>query len=170
MDSITLQRIQTAHPKLRAELTKIYEEICTVVSTKVLCRFAFVFRSIAEQDELYAQGRTKLFDATGKRLGIVTKAKGGQSYHNYGLAVDIVLLIDMDGNGSYETASWDTKKDSEGDGKSDWMECVAVFKKYGWEWGGDWSKFKDTPHFQKTLGYSITQLQKLPLTNNYPQL
>lgn len=30
------------------------------------------------------------------------------------------------------------KKDFDGDGKADWMEVVAVFKKYGWEWGGDW--------------------------------
>ena len=80
------------------------------------------------------------------------------------------MLIDTDKNGSYETASWDTKKDSDLDRKADWMECVAIFKKYGWEWGGDWTKFKDLPHFQKTLGYSITQLQKLPIINNYPQL
>src|SRR4051812_45095106 len=42
-------------------------------------------RTWKEQDALYEQGRTK----PGK---IVTKAKGGQSYHNFGLAVDIVLL------------------------------------------------------------------------------
>ncbi|MED0738884.1 M15 family metallopeptidase, partial [Aneurinibacillus thermoaerophilus] len=42
------------------------------------------YRSIAEQNELYAQGRTK----PGK---IVTNAKGGTSYHNYGLALDFAL-------------------------------------------------------------------------------
>ena len=31
---------------------------------------------------------------------------------------------------------------------------------YGWEWGGDW-KFTDLPHFQKTLGKSIKQLQTI---------
>jgi peptidoglycan L-alanyl-D-glutamate endopeptidase CwlK len=170
MDSITLQRIQTAHPKLRAELTKIYEEICAVLTSRVICRFHFVFRSIAEQDALYAQGRTKLFDSKGKRLGIVTNAKGGSSFHNYGLAVDIVLLIDNDGNGSYESASWDTKKDSDKDGISDWLECVAIFKKYGWEWGGDWKRFNDAPHFQKTFGYTTAQLRKLPQVNGYPQI
>jgi DNA polymerase III delta prime subunit len=35
---------------------------------------------------------------------------------------------------------------------------VKIFKSYGWEWGGDW-KFTDMPHFQKTYGLSIKQLQ-----------
>jgi hypothetical protein len=39
-------------------------------------------RSFAEQDALYAQGRTK----PGK---IVTKARGGFSNHNFGVAFDI---------------------------------------------------------------------------------
>jgi peptidoglycan L-alanyl-D-glutamate endopeptidase CwlK len=37
------------------------------------------------------------------------------------------------------------------------MEVVAIFKRYGWEWGGDW-KFVDMPHFQKTFGKSVKQL------------
>jgi peptidoglycan L-alanyl-D-glutamate endopeptidase CwlK len=170
MDSLTLQKIETAHPKLRDELKQIYGEICSVLTGRVKCRFPFVFRTIKEQDELYAQGRTKLFDTNGKRLGVVTQVKGGGSFHNYGLAVDIVMLIDTDGNGTFETASWDTKKDSDKDGMSDWMECVTIFKKYGWEWGGDWKKFKDAPHFQKTFGYTTSQLRKLPSINGYPQI
>jgi peptidoglycan L-alanyl-D-glutamate endopeptidase CwlK len=105
---------------------------------------------------LFAQGRTKAG-------AIVTKAKGGQSYHNYGLAIDIVLLVDKDKNGTFETASWDLKTDFDGDGKSDWQEIVAIFKRYGYEWGGDW-KFNDAPHFQKTLGKSIAELQTLHKT------
>lgn len=70
---------------------------------------------------------------------------------------DIVLIVDKDGNGSYESASWDVKSDFDGDGKSDWQEVVQIFKRYGWEWGGDW-KFYDAPHFQKTFGYSINDL------------
>jgi peptidoglycan L-alanyl-D-glutamate endopeptidase CwlK len=48
------------------------------------------------------------------------------------------------------------------------MEVVAVFKRYGWEWGGDW-RFVDQPHFQKTLGYSIVQLRKLHSENKVDQ-
>jgi peptidoglycan L-alanyl-D-glutamate endopeptidase CwlK len=131
----------------------MYDEIVADLTGTAACRFAYTLRTFAEQDGLFAQGRTK-------PGAIVTKAKGGQSYHNYGLAIDIVLLVDKDKNGTFETASWDLKTDFDGDGKSDWQEVVAIFKRYGYEWGGDW-KFLDAPHFQKTLGKSIAELQVL---------
>jgi peptidoglycan L-alanyl-D-glutamate endopeptidase CwlK len=159
-DKTTISRIALLHPKLRDEATKIYNEITTALTGRAMCRFSFTLRTIAEQNALFAQGRTRLFDSKGNRLGIVTKAKGGQSYHNYGLAIDIVLLVDRDNNKSFESASWDVKTDFDRDGRSDWMECVAIFKKYGWEWGGDW-KFVDAPHFQKTFGHKISALQAL---------
>jgi peptidoglycan L-alanyl-D-glutamate endopeptidase CwlK len=148
MDKPTLDRIQLLHPKLREEAMQIYLEICDALKGKAMCRFAYTLRTFAEQDAL--------FNAKPQ----VTKAKGGQSYHNYGLAIDIVLILDKDGDGKFETASWDVKSDFDGDGKSDWMEVVAIFKRHGWEAGIDW-KFYDAPHFQKTLGYSIVQLQAL---------
>jgi peptidoglycan L-alanyl-D-glutamate endopeptidase CwlK len=151
MDSVTLNRIEQLYPSLRDEAGMIYQEICEALKGRAICRFAFTLRSFKLQDELYAQGRTK----PGK---IVTNAKGGQSYHNYGLAIDIVLLIDKNGDGTFETASWQTNVDFDGDGVNDWMEVVKIFKSYGWEWGGDW-KFMDMPHFQKTFGKSIKQLQ-----------
>ena len=151
-DNITLQRIQLLHPKLRSEVEHIYRaQIVPALTGKAMCRFAFTLRTFAEQDELYAQGRTKLFDSKGNRLGIVTKAKGGQSLHNYGLALDIVLLKDTNNDGRFDTPSWEETVDFDKDGKSDWMEIVQIFKNNGWEWGGDW-KFKDSPHFQKTYG------------------
>ena len=152
-DQKTLERIQLLHPKLREEALIMYDEIVAALTGTAACRFAYTLRTFAEQDALFAQGRTK-------PGAIVTKAKGGQSYHNYGLAIDIVLLVDKDKNGTFETASWDLKTDFDGDGKSDWQEVVAIFKRYGYEWGGDW-KFVDAPHFQKTLGKSIAELQTL---------
>lgn len=151
IDNITLQRIELLHPKIREEVKGFYLNEIVPALPNATCRFAYTFRTFAEQDALYAQGRTRLFDAQGKRLGIVTKAKGGQSIHNYRLAVDIVLLVDNDKNGSREAASWDTVKDYDKDGRADWMEVVNIFKKHGYTWGGDW-KFKDAPHFEKT-GY-----------------
>jgi peptidoglycan L-alanyl-D-glutamate endopeptidase CwlK len=153
MDKITLQRIELLHPKVKAEALEIYKEICTALSKNVQCRFTHTLRTNAEQDALYAQGRTK-------RGKVITWAKGGESYHNYGLAIDICLLIDLNNDGIKE-ASWDNIKDFDGDHQSDWKEIVNIFIKYGWEWGGNWNKPKtDTPHFQKTFGKSIIDLKK----------
>jgi peptidoglycan L-alanyl-D-glutamate endopeptidase CwlK len=93
------------------------------------------FRSFEEQDKLYAKGRT----TEGK---IVTYAKGGESYHNYGLAIDFALQLE---NGD---VIWDMEYDGNNNGTSDWMEVVDIAKNLGFEWGGDWSQFKDYPHLQ----------------------
>lgn len=152
-DQKTLERIQLLHPKLRDEAWLLYDEIVASLTGSAICRFAYTLRTFAEQDALFAQGRSK----PGK---VVTNAKGGQSYHNYGLAIDIVLILDKDKNGTFQTASWDLKTDFDGDKKADWMEVVQVFKRYGFEWGGDW-KFVDAPHFQKSFGKSIYELRAL---------
>lgn len=152
-DQKTLERIQLLHPKLRDEAVELYDEIVASLTGSAICRFAYTLRTFAEQDALFAQGRSK----PGK---VVTNAKGGQSYHNYGLAIDIVLILDKDKNGTFETASWDLKTDFDGDSKADWMEVVQIFKRFGFEWGGDW-KFVDAPHFQKSFGKSIYELKAL---------
>ncbi len=103
-------------------------------------------RSKEEQNALYEKGRSKSGD-------IVTHVKGGESYHNYGLAIDFALQLD---NGE---AIWDMEYDGNGNGKSDWMEVVAIAKDIGFEWGGDWSSFKDYPHLQMDFGYSIRELK-----------
>lgn len=152
-DAVTLERIKLLHPKLRDEVDQIYTEICEALSGKAMCRFSHTLRTFKEQDDLFAKGRT----APGP---VVTKAKAGLSMHNYGLAIDIVLIVDKDGDGKFESASWDVKSDFDGDRKSDWQEVVTIFKQHGWTWGGDW-KFYDAPHFEKPMGYSVRQLLDL---------
>lgn len=155
MDKITLDRIGYLHPKIRAKVLEAYKYAnAQILGKGVRLRFAYTLRTNQEQDALYAQGRTKLFDDTGKRLGIVTNAKGGQSIHNYGLAFDIVLLLDKNNDGIFETASWDTKADNDKNGVSDWMAVVKYFKSLGFAWGGDWSNPYDPPHFQMDFGYN----------------
>lgn len=148
MDKVTEQRIALLHPKVRKEVAEIINECNASLTGKAQVRVAQGLRTIAEQAALYAQGRT----TAGKK---VTNAKAGQSIHNYGLAVDIVLII----NGTQ--ASWDTAKDWDNDKVADWYECVKIFAKYGWDWGGNWKTFKDLPHFEKK-GYKWQTLQKLP--------
>jgi len=148
IDRPTKEKIKLAHPKLRDELEELVEKINRDVLTgRAKVRITHTLRTFEEQDELYAQGRTK----PGKK---VTNAKGGDSFHNYGVAADIVLII----NGI--TASWDTKKDFDKDQQSDWMEVVKVFKDAGWAWGGDWRSFRDMPHFEKTFGNTISTLKR----------
>ena len=153
MDKITIERIKLLAPEVREEAMHIYEEICEALKGRAICRFSHTLRTNAEQEALYAIGRTK----PGKK---VTNARAGQSFHNYGRAIDIVLLMDRDKNGTFESASWETNVDFDGDGRADWQEVVDIFKRYGWEWGGDWA-FKDMPHFQKTGGSTIMRMQKL---------
>ncbi|EAC4628507.1 N-acetylmuramoyl-L-alanine amidase family protein [Listeria monocytogenes] len=87
------------------------------------------YRSKAEQNALYAQGRTK-------PGSIVTNAKGGQSNHNFGVAVDLCLYSN-DG----KKVIWESTT-------SRWKKVVAAMKAEGFKWGGDWKSFKDYPHFE----------------------
>ncbi|MBX9973664.1 M15 family metallopeptidase [Cytobacillus firmus] len=105
------------------------------------------FRSIEEQNALYEKGRS----AEGN---IVTHAKGGESYHNFGLAIDFALMS-VDGQ-----VIWDMQYDGNGNSKADWMEVVEMAKDLGFEWGGDWTQFKDYPHLQMDFGLSIWELQR----------
>lgn len=96
------------------------------------------FRTVERQDWLYAQGRTR-------KGNIVTYATGKEkeSYHMWGLAIDIHHNV----------------KGHEYD--ADWFEKSAkIFKKYGFEWGGDFTKFVDRPHFQMTFGLTINELKQ----------
>jgi peptidoglycan L-alanyl-D-glutamate endopeptidase CwlK len=159
-DKVTLERIKLLHPKVRSEVEHIYRaQIVPALSGRALCRFAYTLRTFDEQAALFAQGRTRKFDANGNRLGIVTQANAGQSIHNYGLALDIVLLVDSNNDKRHESISYNTVLDYDGDKKSDWMEVTNILKRNGWEWGGDWKRFKDQPHFEKNFGYTWRQLK-----------
>ena len=83
-------------------------------------------RSYAEQDALYAKGRT----APGS---IVTKARGGYSNHNFGLAIDIGVFS-ADGKTYHGSHAL-------------YNELGSLGESLGLEWGGRW-KFRDEPHYQ----------------------
>lgn len=149
-DLVSEKRIATLHPRIRDEVLMLFNRANNeLLSAGAKARITCGTRTIAEQNALYAQGRTR----QGK---IVTNARGGQSVHNYGLAFDFCLIVN---NGKY--ASWDYLRDFDGDRVPDWMEFVNLFKGAGYEWGGDWKSFKDRPHLQKTFGKSVKDLQTL---------
>jgi RHS repeat-associated protein len=81
-------------------------------------------RTYAEQNALYAKGRT----APGP---IVTNARGGYSFHNFGVAFDVGLFRGR----AYI-------------GESPGYTSVGhLGERIGLEWGGRW-RFQDMPHFQ----------------------
>jgi peptidoglycan L-alanyl-D-glutamate endopeptidase CwlK len=88
-------------------------------------------RTVAEQNALYAQGRT----APGK---IVTNAPGGHSWHEFGLAVDCVPGV----RGAAKwTPNWDPKH-------PDYAAMAACGEQQGLVSGSRWTHIPDWPHFQ----------------------
>jgi peptidoglycan LD-endopeptidase CwlK len=107
------------------------------------------YRSMEEQAKLYGQGRLG-YIYEGKNYSDlskprVTNAMPGQSYHNYGLAIDYVIVSDDGKNGIWTV---DEK----------WRRVAAIGKSLGFAWGGDWSSFKDYPHLDMTGGLTYSQL------------
>ncbi|MFB5285149.1 M15 family metallopeptidase [Peribacillus sp. Hz7] len=132
------------HPIL-AEKVEILKEKATEKGITIL--ITDDYRSFEEQDKLYDKGRK----TPGK---VVTYMKGGESYHNYGLAVDFALQLE---NGN---VIWDTEYDGNRNGQSDWFEVAEIAKELGFQWGGDWRGFKDYPHLQMDFSLTINDLQK----------
>jgi peptidoglycan L-alanyl-D-glutamate endopeptidase CwlK len=97
-------------------------------------------RSWAQQNALYAQGRTK----PGR---IVTKARAGSSWHNYGLAIDLGLFA----GGKYLDSADPRRADRI------YAELGKLAASMGIEWAGTWTSFTETPHFQNRYGMSISQ-------------
>jgi LysM repeat protein len=102
-------------------------------------------RTWEEQDALHAKGHT--LAPLGKQY-IVTNAKGGQSFHNFGLAFDIVVLD------SVGKADWNVAHPY-------WKRSAEIGKTVGLEWGGDWKSFKDLPHFQYVGDLTIARCREL---------
>lgn len=85
------------------------------------------YRSEEDQAGDYARGRS----APGK---VLTNARPGQSLHNYypALAFDVAFKRGRQ-------LDWDVAL---------FCRFAALAKPLGLEWGGDWPRFKDNPHFQ----------------------
>lgn len=90
------------------------------------------YRSQAEQEMLWAQGRTR----PGPKI---TWTKNSQ--HTLRRAFDIVVCKDGIPN-------WNYKADVDEDHVSDYEEAGAIAEGLGLEWGGRWAKSPDYCHFQ----------------------
>lgn len=132
------------HPKV-AENADILKE--KTAEKDITIQITDGFRTYEEQDALYAQSRSE-------HGNIVTNAKGGKSYHNYGLAVDFAVVNDG------QIIMWDTSYNGNDNGKSDWEEVTEIAKDRGFTRGGDWDDFVNHPHLQMDFDTSINDLQK----------
>ena len=118
-----MRDITVCHPRLQTLTAQLVDK-CAGAGLPI--KIGESFRSVAEQDALYAQGRTQ-------PGSIVTNAKGSSysSQHQWGIAADFYRA---DGKGAYNEAG-------------DYFNRVgAIAKQLGLAWGGDWKSIVDKPH------------------------
>jgi peptidoglycan L-alanyl-D-glutamate endopeptidase CwlK len=153
-DSISIPRVELLHPKLRNEVKQLIEKAESIIDNNLAIRVVQGLRTIEEQNKIFNQPTDGIDnDGDGKideRDEFVSRAKGGASYHNYGLAIDITFLYYNELTKKYEYR----EKDSWIVGKNH-LKLQTIFKEYGWKWGGDFKSIKDTPHFERTFGHNI---------------
>jgi len=86
METHSIAQLQLLHPICRDIAIDAYNEAVQATPKGVHPYIDQTYRTFAESDKLYAQGRTE----PGQ---IISNAKAGQSWHNYGLALDFHLQI-----------------------------------------------------------------------------
>lgn len=135
---INSRSIDVLHPTVAA-LCRKHLDACAREGIDLL--ITSTYRDAESQNALFAQGRT----APGR---IVTNARGGQSFHNYRVAYDVVPM-------QHGKPLWDTTGE---DGKV-WQRVGELGKSVGLDWAGDWISFREYPHFQFTGGLTLADLK-----------
>lgn len=132
----TLENLSGLNRKARAKFEEFLSAAQPILNRHgVQAEVISGLRSYQQQAALYAQGRTR----PGR---IVTNARPGSSWHNYGLAIDIGLFR----QGVYLDSANPTLADKV------YVELGALAKSMGIEWAGYWTSFTETPHFQYREG------------------
>lgn len=134
MDERTLKNIHTLDPKAQQRFVD-FALLAKATAATFGCEYVGIcgHRTWEEQDELF------------KRRPRVTKAAGGYSNHNFGIAMDFGVFqgkVYLDESAAGLAAKVHA--------------AVAVHAKgCGLEWGGDWKKFPDIPHFELATGITL---------------
>ena len=122
VDSRSEKAIATLLPEVQPLARALVQKAASVgITIKIISGL----RTYAEQDALYAKGRTEPGP-------IVTKAKGGYSNHNFGIAFDIGVF---EGNKYLDESP-------------KYKAVGALGVDMGLEWGGNWKTIVDQPHYQ----------------------
>jgi peptidoglycan L-alanyl-D-glutamate endopeptidase CwlK len=132
-DPMTERHLRTLQPRAQ-EAARGFMRRVTDAGFQV--RIISGTRTYGQQDALFAKGRTLPGN-------VVTKAKGGKSNHNFGIAWDIGVFD----NGRYL-------------GESPLYDRVpATGLAPGIEWGGNWTSFKDRPHYQLASTLTLARVR-----------
>ncbi len=120
-------------PEFRAKLNAFEHKLAqSGITVRLVCGY----RSTGEQNALYAKGRTKPGE-------IVTNARGGYSWHNFGLGADYAFVVGG-------RITWN----------GPWNVFGRIARSCGLEWGGDFKRFSDRPHVQWRKGRSLSQMRE----------
>lgn len=136
MNRASERRLAAVHPELANRIRLL---IAAMLAHGVIVEVVQGFRTFAEQDALFAQGRTKPGP-------VVTRARGGQSNHNYRLAVDLCPFTNGQPNWHAPDAVW--------------RQIADEARKLGLEAGYYWKEFQDKPHVQLP-GLSVSECSAL---------
>jgi len=132
MDPISETRLSQVHPILADKIRLMAADLA---AQGITIRVTQGLRTWEEQQALYDQGRS----APGS---IVTNAEPGYSYHNFGLAVDVVPLTELG-------PDWDVSHPV-------WSAITKAGTNLGLTSGAAWRSFPDWPHFQLTGNLPVT--------------
>ena len=131
---INSRNINDLHPKVAWLCLNLIDK-CKQEGIDLL--ITSTYRDFEAQKALYAQGRT----TPGRK---VTRAKAGQSFHNYKVAFDFVPIV-------YGKAQWNDK--------ALFNRIGIMGENLGLTWAGRWTEFPESVHFQLTNGLTIEDFQ-----------
>jgi hypothetical protein len=120
--------LNSLHPYFRDRIVELIH-ICKAQGIELA--IVESYRTRAKQAEYFGMGRK------------YTRTKGGNSKHQYGLAVDVVPIINS-------AAIWDNI--------SLWKKIGVAGEKLGLRWGGRWRAPFDPAHFEWSGGVTTYQL------------
>jgi len=129
VDPHRLVRLRGCHPELKARVTALVATLSERGLDLVLTQGV---RSRAQQQALYAQGRTKPGKVVTNCDGVVKVSTHQPRADRYGYAVDVAWRR-QDG-----TITWE----------GPWETLGVVAESLGLRWGGRWTGFPDRPHLE----------------------
>ena len=135
-DDETNNKILELHPLIRQRATNFVNRLDNEFNIRV--RITSGLRTWDQQARLFNQGRTTPGN-------IVTNARAGESYHNYGLALDVVEI--NNGVALYDNPNWE------------FIGSIGIEE--GFFWGGNFTTLLDLPHFEARFNLTTNQIRTL---------